>query len=145
MGILKGREELIPVTCAVLKDADRNAFFSQIRKNRAGSPEALAQWLGVPVILINDWILGRLHIPYHTLQNIAYQFSLEMPPVGELRRESLPAAQLPSAKPPEPPPEPAPRPMREPRQRQQKERKPSQIKTERPKPQKIQKEKTPTK
>ena len=86
MGIIKIRDELISVTCAILKDADRDFFFSQIRKNRAGNPEALAQWLGVPVALINHWMSGHIHMPYHTLQNIAYQFSVEMPPVGELRR-----------------------------------------------------------
>jgi hypothetical protein len=110
MGILRGREELLPVTCAILKDSDREAFFVQLRKNRAGSPEELAKWLAVPVTLINDWMSGKIHIPYHTLQSISYQYSLDMPPVSELRRESLPAAQLPSAKPAEPPP-----PAREPR------------------------------
>src|SRR5581483_11216899 len=106
MGILRGREEFIPVTCAVVKDADRDAFFTQIRKNRAGTPDELARWLDVPVALVNDWIAGKAHIPYHTLQNIAYQFSVELPPISELRRESLPAAQLPQAKAPEPPPPP---------------------------------------
>ena len=128
MGILRGREEFIPVTCAVLKDGDRDAFFSQIRKNRAGSPEELARWLDVPVALVNDWISGKTHMPFHTLQNIAYQFSIELPPISELRRESLPAAHLPSAKPPEaPPPPPAPRGGRS-REREREERPPRRAK-----------------
>lgn len=109
MGILRGREEFIPVTCAVLKDADRDVFFGQIRRNRAGTPEELARWLDVSVSLVQDWITGKRHIPFHTLQNIAYQFSVELPPITELRRESVPATQLPSAKPAEPAPPPAPR------------------------------------
>lgn len=136
MGIIKIRDELISVTCAILKDADRDAFFSQIRKNRAGSPEELARWLGVPVALINYWVGGKIHIPYNTLQSISYQFSVEMPPVGELRRESLPAAQLPSAKPAEPPPEPRARS----RERPQRERKAREAPPERPKLQRIRKE-----
>lgn len=137
MGILRGREQLIPVTCAVLKDSDRESFFSQIRKNKAGSPEELAKWLAVPVALINDWMSGQLHIPYHTLQNIAYQFSIEMPPVGELRRESLPAEQLPSTQPPSSPPPPS-YGTQESRSRERKRREP---RAERQKPPKFQKQK----
>src|SRR5687767_23005 len=86
MGILRTREEYLPVTCAVLKDEDRQAFFSAARK-KAGGDSRLAAACQVPPELVSDWASGKSNIPYHSLQMLTHQFDLQMPPVGELRRE----------------------------------------------------------
>ena len=95
MGILKSREELLPVTCAILKEEDRKDFFSRARQKPAGKPAALAKLLGVPPAVVSDWESGRSNIPYHALRRMAHELEVEMPPVAELRRESLPVIMSP--------------------------------------------------
>ncbi|MEK7747335.1 MAG: helix-turn-helix transcriptional regulator [Elusimicrobiota bacterium] len=86
MGILKSREEFLPVTCAVLADEARNRFLSQVRKN-AGGNDRIAKACGIPVSSVSDWASGKSLIPYHTLQLLSREFGVEAPQVSELRRE----------------------------------------------------------
>lgn len=88
MGILRTREEYLPVTCAILKAEDRESFFGAV-KQKNGRPEQIARLCEVPVETANDWISGKANIPYHSLQNLAHHFEVPLPPVGELRREYL--------------------------------------------------------
>ncbi|MEK7744691.1 MAG: helix-turn-helix transcriptional regulator, partial [Elusimicrobiota bacterium] len=86
MGILKSREEFLPVTCAVLTEEDRSRFLSQVRKN-AGGNDRIAKACGIPVSSVSDWASGKSLIPYHTLQLLSREFGVEAPQVSELRRE----------------------------------------------------------
>ncbi|MBI5594750.1 MAG: helix-turn-helix transcriptional regulator, partial [Elusimicrobia bacterium] len=106
MGILRSREELLPVTCAVLKEGDRESFFSDIRRKVGGNMDRVAKTVGVPVSTLQDWVNGTANIPYIALQRLASEFGVEMPSVTELRREyqqivpnsapRRPAARMPS-------------------------------------------------
>ena len=87
MGILHSREEYLPVTCAVLKDSDRQAFFDAVKKARGSRPEQIAHLANVPKDMVQDWMSGKANVPYHALQLLAHTFNVPMPPVGELRRE----------------------------------------------------------
>lgn len=89
MGILRTREEYLPVTCAILKAEDREAFFGAIKQQKNGRPDNIARLCEVPVDTANDWISGKANVPYHTLQNLAHHYQVTIPPVGELRREYL--------------------------------------------------------
>ncbi|MFA6091884.1 MAG: hypothetical protein WCU88_07985 [Elusimicrobiota bacterium] len=112
MGILHNREELIPVTCAVLSDEDRRDFFAKIRK-KAGKTERIAQLCGTTPSVVADWMSGKCLVPFHSLQRMAQEFGVEAPQVTELRREYQAIANtLPRAPhyQPEAPPPPAPRP-----------------------------------
>lgn len=109
MAILKSREELLPVTCAVLKDEHRKDFFDAVQTRRGGKPEQVAKALSVPVSAVQDWISGKVHIPYHILQRVAHEFGLALPLIGELRRESQAVIGLAKPAPRLLPPEPAPR------------------------------------
>ncbi|HAH07353.1 MAG TPA: hypothetical protein DCM05_12670 [Elusimicrobia bacterium] len=106
MGILRSREELIPVTCAVLSDEHRRNFFEKIQK-RAGRLERIAHAAGTVAAVVSDWISGRTLVPYHALQRLAQEFGIEAPPVSELRREFQVVAHTPPPKAPPPPPAPA--------------------------------------
>ncbi|MBI2363347.1 MAG: helix-turn-helix transcriptional regulator, partial [Elusimicrobia bacterium] len=87
MGILRSREELLPVTCAVLKEGDRESFFSDVRRKVGGNMDRVAKTVGVPVSTLQDWVNGGANIPYIALQRLASEFGVEMPSVTELRRE----------------------------------------------------------
>lgn len=87
MGILRNREELLPVTCAVLKENEREMFFNDVRRKAAGNMDRVAQAVGVPVTTLQDWVNGTANVPYITLQRLASEFEVEMPSVTELRRE----------------------------------------------------------
>lgn len=87
MGILRNRDELLPVTCAILKENERESFFADVRRSAKGNMERVAQTVGVPVPTLQDWANGALNIPYIALQRLASEFSVEMPTVTELRRE----------------------------------------------------------
>lgn len=89
MGILRTREEYLPVTCAILKPEDREAFFGAIKQQKSGRPENIARLCEVPVDTANAWIAGKANVPYHTLQTLAHHYQVAIPPVGELRREYL--------------------------------------------------------
>ncbi|MBI5200392.1 MAG: hypothetical protein HY925_02300 [Elusimicrobia bacterium] len=105
MGILRTREEYLPVTCAILKAEDREAFFSAIKKHPNSRPEHIARLCEVTVDAVNDWISGKANVPYHSLQTLAHNFETPMPAVGELRREYMAISQLPSRhETPTPPP-----------------------------------------
>jgi len=99
MGILRSREELLPVTCAVLSDADRRDFFDKIKK-KAGRLERVAQVCETSSSVVSDWASGKCLVPYQTLQRLAREFGVEPPQVSELRREYQPVSQVPSAPPP---------------------------------------------
>lgn len=94
MGILRNREELLPVTCAVLTEEDRKSFFSQLQK-RGGSTDRIARLFGATGALVQDWISGQANVPYHALQHLSHEFGIDLPPVRELRRESQPVLQVP--------------------------------------------------
>lgn len=105
MGILRNREELLPVTCAVLKENEREMFFNDVRRKAAGNMDRVAKTVGVPVTTLQDWVNGTSNVPYITLQRLASEFEVEMPTVTELRREfqqiapaqtQRPAARVPS-------------------------------------------------
>lgn len=64
MGILRNREELLSVTCAVLKEDEREQFFSAIRKKAGGSMDRVAKSVGT----LQDWVNGTGNIPYITFQ-----------------------------------------------------------------------------
>ncbi|MBI4424877.1 MAG: hypothetical protein HY554_14185 [Elusimicrobia bacterium] len=105
MGILRTREEYLPVTCAILKAEDRDAFFASIRKQAGSRPDQIARLCEVTADVVNDWTQGKANVPYHTLQMLAHQFQVPLPPVGELRREYLAVAQVASRREtPTPPP-----------------------------------------
>lgn len=87
MGILRNREELLPVTCAVLKENEREMFFNDVRRKASGNMDRVAQAVGVPVTTLQDWVNGTANVPYITLQRLASEFEVEMPSVTELRRE----------------------------------------------------------
>jgi hypothetical protein len=87
MGILRNREELLPVTCAVLSAEDRNAFFAAVKKKTKGRVEKIAEIGGTVKSIVSDWMSGKAGIPYHTLQRLSNEFGVDMPPVSELRRE----------------------------------------------------------
>ncbi|TPW19639.1 MAG: hypothetical protein FD126_2487, partial [Elusimicrobia bacterium] len=87
MGILRNREELLPVTCAVLKENEREMFFNDVRRKAAGNMDRVAKAVGVPVSTLQDWVNGTANVPYITLQRLASEFEVEMPTVTELRRE----------------------------------------------------------
>lgn len=87
MGILRSREEFLPVTCAILKPEDREAFFNSIKKQPHSRPDSIAKLCEVETDAVNDWINGKTNVPYHYLQMLAHHFGVTMPPVGELRRE----------------------------------------------------------
>lgn len=93
MGILRSREELLPVTCAILGDEDRKSFFSQLQK-RGGSTERIARIFSAPAALVQDWISGQANVPYHALQHLSHEFGIDLPQVRELRRESQPVLQI---------------------------------------------------
>lgn len=112
MGILKTREEYLPVTCAILKPEDRDAFFSAVKK-AGGHPEAVARHCDVTVEMANEWISGKANVPYHSLQTLAHQYTVAMPAVGELRREYLAVSQAPSRRETPTPPRPSKRTQRE--------------------------------
>ncbi|HBL15930.1 MAG: hypothetical protein A2X36_05270 [Elusimicrobia bacterium GWA2_69_24] len=96
MAILRKREELLPVTCAVLSEADRTSLFNALRKHSGNKLDRVAAFCGVPVSLVSDWASGRSNVPYHFLQRLCEQFKVPVPPVGELRRELQAATDLPS-------------------------------------------------
>lgn len=115
MGILRNREELLPVTCAVLSADERNAFFEKIKKKAGGRVEKIAQVGGTNKSVVSDWLNGRANVPYHALQRLSSEFGVDMPPVSELRREFQAVAEMRVSK-PRPAPAPAPaeeRPRRE--------------------------------
>lgn len=95
MGILRTREEYLPVTCAIMKAEDREAFFSSLKKQNA-RPDQIARLCEVSVETANEWISGKTNIPYHSLQTLAHHYSAALPPIGELRREYLAVSQQPS-------------------------------------------------
>lgn len=90
MAILRSKEEILPVTCAVIKEQERSAFFSKIHRRQGGRPDQLARAMAVPASLVQGWIGGEANIPYHLLQWLVHEFGVDMPPVSELRRESQP-------------------------------------------------------
>ncbi|MBI5242751.1 MAG: hypothetical protein HY922_03580 [Elusimicrobia bacterium] len=108
MGILRSREEQIPVTCAVINDSGRRDFFNKVRK-KAGRVERIAQVCGVSASTVSDWMSGQCLIPYHALQRMAQEFGVEAPRVSELRREMQAVSEVrPAARPrPAPAPKPA--------------------------------------
>jgi transcriptional regulator with XRE-family HTH domain len=87
MAILRSRDELLPVTCAVLKDEVREKFFSNLKKKVGGKMERVAKVCGTSLSNVNGWEKGDPTPPYTSLQLIASEFGLEMPEVSELRRE----------------------------------------------------------
>ncbi|MDE2291252.1 MAG: helix-turn-helix transcriptional regulator, partial [Elusimicrobia bacterium] len=87
MGILRSREELLPVTCAVIKEDEREAFFNDVRRKVGGNMDRVAKTVGVPVSTLQDWVNGTSNVPYITLQRLSSEFGVPMPSVGELRRE----------------------------------------------------------
>lgn len=87
MAIIRSRDELIPVTCAVLKDDVREAFFKALKNKVGGRVERIAKACGVTTATVNDWAKGSTNPPYHTLQKVAEEFGLDAPLVSELRRE----------------------------------------------------------
>lgn len=87
MGILRHREELLPVTCAVLKDEDRNAFFTLLKKKCGGRVEKIAAAGATTKAVVADWMSGKANVPFHTLQKLSADFNIEAPSVSELRRE----------------------------------------------------------
>ena len=93
MGILRTREEYLPVTCAILKPGDREAFFSAIKKQSHGKPDQIAKLCEVETDMVNDWVAGKSNVPYHFLQMLAHHYNVPLPPVGELRREYLAVSQ----------------------------------------------------
>ncbi|MBI3507690.1 MAG: hypothetical protein HY059_22880 [Proteobacteria bacterium] len=99
MGILKSREEHLPVTCAVLKEEDRKKFFEAVQAQRHGKTDQVARSLGLPNSVVADWIEGKTNIPYHLLQRLSHEYGIDMPPIGELRREIQPVAAMASATP----------------------------------------------
>ncbi|MFA6030903.1 MAG: hypothetical protein WC969_13690 [Elusimicrobiota bacterium] len=104
MGILHNREELIPVTCAVLSDEDRREFFGKVRR-KAGKTERIAQACSVTPGVVADWMSGKSLVPYHALMRMAQEFAIDPPQVTELRREYQPVFQtLPAPRPAAPPP-----------------------------------------
>lgn len=131
MGILKNREEFLPVTCAVLSEEDRSRFLSQVRKN-AGGNDRIAKACGVPASSVADWTSGKNLIPYHALQLLSREFGVEAPQVSELRRE-LQAVVHVAAPAPRAHHAPAPKAKSEPRTRREssREAKPSRQKPQR--------------
>lgn len=107
MAILRSRGELLPVTCAVLKDDVREDFFGALKKKTGGRMEKIAAACGLNVSSLNAWAKGEKLPPYHLLQRLASEFSLEMPQISELRREFQQVEEAPKAKsrPQIPPPE----------------------------------------
>lgn len=105
MGILRSREELIPVTCAVLSDEDRRDFFDKVKK-RAHRIERIAHAAGTLASVVNEWISGKTLVPYHALQRLAQEFGVDAPPVSELKREYQAVVHTPPPKAPAPPPAP---------------------------------------
>ena len=99
MGILRSREELLPVTCAVLSDADRRDFFDKLKK-KAGRVERIAQACDASASVVSDWMSGKCLIPYQALQRLAREFGIEPPKVSELRREYQVVSQVPAPAPP---------------------------------------------
>ena len=87
MAILRSRDELLPVTCAVLKDEVREKFFGELKDKAGGKIERIAKACGTTVANINNWAKGNPIAPYHALQLLASEFGVEMPEVTELRRE----------------------------------------------------------
>jgi transcriptional regulator with XRE-family HTH domain len=109
MGILKSREELIPVTCAILDDSERKDFFSRLRR-RGATADRIARACGTSKSVAAEWMNGQTLIPYQSLQRLSQEFATDAPPVRELRREfqtvsSSPAPRPAPAEPAPPPPE----------------------------------------
>ncbi|MFH1726713.1 MAG: hypothetical protein ABII00_19055 [Elusimicrobiota bacterium] len=110
MGILRKREELMSVTCAVLKDDARTSFFTALKKKAGGRMERIAKACGASVHAASDWASGKTHIPYLSLQRLAQEFHVNLPAVNELRREFQPVVEVrpprrtarPAATPPKP-------------------------------------------
>ncbi len=98
MAILKSRDELLPVTCGILKDEVREKFFTTLKKKTGGKMERLARTAGVTVAVVTGWAKGGIHIPYHSLQQLAVEFKLEIPEISELRREYQQVAEAPKSK-----------------------------------------------
>lgn len=107
MGILRSREELLPVTCAILSEADRDDFFARLKKRVGGRIERIASACEVPPSAVSDWISGKFNIPYHALQRMSQEFEVEAPAVSELRREYQPVQSVAPPKRREPLPAPA--------------------------------------
>ncbi|OIO11013.1 MAG: hypothetical protein AUJ52_02820 [Elusimicrobia bacterium CG1_02_63_36] len=106
MGILRSREELLPVTCAVLSADERNEFFAKIKKKAGGRVEKIAEVGGTNKSVVSDWLSGKANVPYHAMQRLSTEFGVEMPPVSELRREFQAVAEIRVSKPPRPAPPP---------------------------------------
>lgn len=87
MGILRKTEELVPVTCAVLKPDQRSAFFQAIRKKTGGNVRRLAETCSTTTAVVSDWMSGQTNIPFQTLQLMVRTFQVRQPAVSELRRE----------------------------------------------------------
>ncbi len=98
MAILRSRDELLPVTCGILKDGVREKFFATLKKKSGGKMERLARAAGVTVAVVTGWSKGEAHIPYHSLQQLAVEFKLEVPEISELRREYQQVAEAPKSK-----------------------------------------------
>jgi transcriptional regulator with XRE-family HTH domain len=132
VGILKSREELLPVTCAILSDDDRNRFFAAVKKKTGGHLEKIAKAVQTTSSRINSWMSGETHVPYHALQQIASELQIDMPKVSELRREFQQVVETKTQRRPMPGPDT----KREPRERPgdrnaRKERSPSRDKSPR--------------
>ena len=95
MAILRNRDELLPVTCGILKDAVRDKFFATLKKKSGGKIERLARTAGVTVAVANGWSKGEIHIPYYSLQLLATEFKIDLPEISELRREYQQVAEAP--------------------------------------------------
>jgi len=87
MPILRKREQLLPVTCAVLNEDQRTRFFSAVRRRAGGRDDRIAKKCGFPSSLLGGWASGKTNIPFLTLQRLATEFNVDMPVVSELRRE----------------------------------------------------------
>jgi len=137
MGILRNREELLPVTCAVLSAEDRNSFFSQLKKKCGGRVEKIATTGGTTKGTVSDWMSGKANVPYQALQQLASEFKVDMPPVSELRREYQAVVEVRAPKPSIPAPqkrEQAPEKREQaPQKRESTQRKPPQKQERRPK------------
>ena len=93
MGILRTREEYLPVTCAIMRPESRDEFFGAIKKQSQGRAEHIAKLCSVETGLVNDWMSGKSNVPYHFLQMLAHHYNITIPAVGELRREYLAVSQ----------------------------------------------------
>ncbi len=98
MGILRTREELLPVTCAVMSAEDRNAFFSLLKKKCGGRVEKIATAGETTKAVVAEWMSGKTNVPYNTLQRLSGDFNIDLPKVSELRREYQPVVEIRLAK-----------------------------------------------